>query len=51
MLLDGFKRLQCGHCTKIRHHEVIFGMAKCVTCGSQRLDAVSEPYEIERFID
>lgn len=50
MLLDNFKRLTCGHCKKLRHHEVMFGMAKCVTCGCQRLDAQSEPLEIEHFI-
>lgn len=37
--LVGMKRLDCGHCGKIRLHEAMLGFAKCVTCGLGRVDA------------
>lgn len=36
MILDGFKKMFCSECRKIRWHEILLD-AKCVICGTLRL--------------
>ena len=39
-MIVGFKRLECEQCQKLRLHETMFGLAKCVICHSQRQDDI-----------